>query len=88
MSIPDEAMAEYYRLLLGAEHARAAAESGEARAGDGGSSTASTTPGPGRRPRQHFDRLFVQREAPDEIQEIDLGPYLGAEAMAGCTCRG
>ena len=45
MSIPDEAMAEYYRLLLGAESAAKAAERGEAGAGAADRRAASTCRG-------------------------------------------
>ncbi len=26
---------------------------------------------------EHFNRLFVQRQAPDEVEELDLAPFLG-----------
>ena len=45
----------------------------------GGSSSASTTASAARAAEEHFDRLFVQREAPDEVEEIELGPYLAGD---------
>lgn len=77
MSIPDAAMAEYYRLLLGAEQpvgppneakrelARRLVERfhGE---------------GSGDRAEEHFDRVFVRHEAPAEMPELDLAPFVAA----------
>jgi tyrosyl-tRNA synthetase len=74
MSIPDEAMAEYYRLLLGAE--QPAGPPNEAKRelgrrlvdrfhGEGAGAGA----------EEHFNRVHVQREAPAEMPEIDLGEY-------------
>ncbi|MGA8747150.1 MAG: tyrosine--tRNA ligase [Solirubrobacterales bacterium] len=74
MRVPDPAMAEYYRLLLGSElperppneAKRELARRIVERFHDAAAA---------RSAEEHFDRLFVQREAPDEIEEIDLGPY-------------
>jgi tyrosyl-tRNA synthetase len=74
MSIPDEAMAEYYRLLLGA--ARPDAPPNEAKRelgrrivdrfhGEGAGAAA----------EEHFNRVHVQHAVPDEIPEIDAGEY-------------
>lgn len=74
MRIPDEAMAEYFRLLLGAEVpagppneakrelGRRLVERfhGEAAAGEA---------------EAHFDRLFVRHEAPEEVEEVSLDAY-------------
>jgi tyrosyl-tRNA synthetase len=76
MRIPDEAMADYYRLLLGEEAPgepaneakRALARRIVERFHDAGAAVAA---------EEHFNRLFVQREAPEEIDEFDLSPYLG-----------
>ncbi len=76
MRIPDEAMAEYFRLLLGAEVpagppneakrelGRRLVERfhGEAAAGEA---------------EAHFDRLFVRHEAPEEVEEVSLDAYTG-----------
>ncbi len=77
MRIPDEAMPEYYRLLLG-EDLNAERPPNEAkrelgrriveRFHDAAAATAA---------EEHFDRLFVRHEAPDEVEEVELGPYLG-----------
>jgi tyrosyl-tRNA synthetase len=72
MSIPDEAMAEYYRLLLGSEQPDAPpneAKRALARRivdrfhGEGAGAAA----------EEHFNRVFVQRSIPDEIPEFFLG---------------
>jgi tyrosyl-tRNA synthetase len=76
MRIPDEAMPDYYRLLLGAEVPAGApneAKRGLARRiverfhGAGAAGAA----------EDHFNRLFVQHEVPDEVDEVELTPYLG-----------
>ena len=75
MRIPDEAMAGYYRLLLGAdppatppnEAKRELARRIVERFHDASAARAA---------EEHFNRLFVQREIPDEVEEIELGPYL------------
>jgi tyrosyl-tRNA synthetase len=75
MSIPDEAMASYYRLLLGDE--RPAGPPNEAKRelarrivdryhGEGA----------GRAAEAQFNRVFVDRSAPEEIEELDLAPFL------------
>jgi tyrosyl-tRNA synthetase len=74
MSIPDEAMAEYYRLLLGSDQPdtlpnQAKRELGRRIVdrfhGEGAGSAA----------EEHFDRIHVQHEVPDDIPEIDPGEY-------------
>ncbi|HVC07098.1 MAG TPA: tyrosine--tRNA ligase [Solirubrobacterales bacterium] len=78
MRIPDEAMADYYRLLLGAEQPdqapnkakRALARRIIERYHDASAAADA---------EEHFDRLFVQRQAPEEIGEIELGPHLASE---------
>jgi tyrosyl-tRNA synthetase len=74
MSIPDEAMAEYYRLLLGEEQPRSAPNEAKRELGrrivdrfhGAGSGTAA---------EDHFNRIHVQHAVPDGIPEIDLGEY-------------
>jgi tyrosyl-tRNA synthetase len=77
MRVPDEAMPDYYRLVLGAEPEsgappneakRALARGIVERFHDAAAATAA---------EEHFNRLFVERQAPDEVEELDLGPYLG-----------
>ncbi len=74
MRIPDEAMPDYYRLLLGGEPsgqpnkakrelARRIVERFHA------ASAAQSA-------EEHFDRLFVQHEVPDDVEEIELTPFL------------
>jgi tyrosyl-tRNA synthetase len=74
MSIPDEAMAEYYRLLLGSEQPDAPPNEAKRELGrrivdrfhgEGAGAAA----------EQHFNRVFVQRSAPEEMPEVDLGAY-------------
>ncbi len=81
MRIPDEAMPEYYRLLLGeelpAEEAPAAAKRALGRRiverfHDAAAAAAA---------EEHFDRLFVRREAPEEIEDLDLSLYTGDDAV-------
>jgi tyrosyl-tRNA synthetase len=77
MRVPDEAMPEYFRLVLGGE-APAGAPANEAkRALARGIVERFHDAGAAARAEDHFNRLFVQREAPDEIDELELGPYLG-----------
>jgi tyrosyl-tRNA synthetase len=75
MSIPDEAMAEYFRLLLGAERPEGAPNEAKRELarrlvdrfhGDGAGSEA----------EERFNRVFVDHSAPEEIEELDLGPFL------------
>jgi tyrosyl-tRNA synthetase len=77
MRIPDAAMPEYYRLLLGEDlsEARPPNESKRElgrriveRFHDDAAAAAAEA---------HFDRLFVRHEAPDELEEVELGAYLG-----------
>jgi tyrosyl-tRNA synthetase len=75
MSIPDEAMAEYYRLLLGAD--RPGGPPNEAKRelarrlvdrfhGEGAGAEA----------ERRFDRVFVERAAPEEMPDVALEAYL------------
>lgn len=77
MRVPDAAMPEYYRLLLG-EELDSGRPPNEAKRELGrriverfhdAAAAASA--------EEHFDRLFVRHEAPDEVEELDLAPYLG-----------
>jgi tyrosyl-tRNA synthetase len=76
MRIPDEAMPEYFRLLLGDEVP--AGPPNEAKRELGRRIVAryhgEEAAGPA---EEHFDRLFVRHEAPEEIEELDLTPYVG-----------
>jgi tyrosyl-tRNA synthetase len=77
MRVPDEAMPEYFRLLLGAEVPAGPPNEAKRELGrrivarfHGGDAAAAA--------EEHFDRLFVRHEAPEEIEEVDLTAYLGA----------
>ncbi|MBW8058997.1 MAG: tyrosine--tRNA ligase, partial [Solirubrobacterales bacterium] len=79
MRVPDKTMPDYFQLLLGEalpagrppnEAKRELARRIVERFHDAGAAPAA---------EQHFDRLFVQRQAPDEIEEIELTPYLGED---------
>jgi tyrosyl-tRNA synthetase len=74
MSIPDEAMDEYYRLLLGSERPQRPANEAKRELarrivdrfhGEGAGAGA----------EEHFNQVFVQREAPADMPEVDLGEY-------------
>ena len=77
MSIPDEAMDEYFRLLLGEEGRpewppnQAKRELGRRIVdrfhGEGAGAGA----------ERAFDKVFVERSVPDDMPEVDLGEYLG-----------
>ncbi len=79
MRIPDEAMPQYYRLLLGQSPPPGPPNEAKRELGrriverfhDGAAAQAA---------EQHFDRLFVHREAPEEIEDLDLRPYAGEDA--------
>jgi tyrosyl-tRNA synthetase len=79
MRIPDTAMAEYYRLLLGEgvpadlgpnEAKRALGRRIVERFHDHAAAEAA---------EEHFNRLFVERQAPEQIDDFDLGPYVDAD---------
>jgi tyrosyl-tRNA synthetase len=78
MSIPDEAMAEYYRLLLGSELPEAPPNQAKRELGrrivdrfhgEGAGAAA----------EEHFNRVFVQHGVPEGIKDWDVGPYGGSE---------
>ncbi len=77
MRVPDEAMPEYFRLVLGAEPPAGAPANEAKRALARGIVERFHDAGAAAMAEEHFNRLFVQREAPDEIDELALGPYLG-----------
>ncbi|MGD9734577.1 MAG: tyrosine--tRNA ligase [Solirubrobacterales bacterium] len=75
MSIPDAAMPEYYRLLIGSEPPPAGPNEAKRELarrlvdrfhGDGA----------GERAEAEFNRLFVEHAPPEDIEELDLGPFL------------
>jgi tyrosyl-tRNA synthetase len=75
MRVPDAAMPEYFRLVLGGEPPaglppneakRSLARGIVERFHDAPAAEAA---------EQHFNRLFVEHGAPDEVEELDLGPF-------------
>lgn len=81
MRIPDEAMPEYFRLLLGSE--LAAGPPNEAKRELGRRIVARFHgEAAARDAEQHFDRLFVRHEAPEEIEEVGLGAYLSDDGSS------
>jgi tyrosyl-tRNA synthetase len=76
MSIPDEAMPDYYRLLLGSEMPPGAPNEAKRELarrlvdrfhGAGAGAAA----------EERFNRVFVQHEAPEEMPEVNVGPLVG-----------
>ncbi len=79
MRVPDAAMPEYFRLVLGSElpadlppneAKRALARGIVERFHDGAAAQAA---------EQHFNRLFVERGVPDKMDDWDIAPYGGSE---------
>ncbi|MGN6274595.1 MAG: tyrosine--tRNA ligase [Solirubrobacterales bacterium] len=74
MSIPDEAMGDYYRLLLGAEPPASPPNEAKRELGRRlvdrfhGEGVGAAAEG-------HFNRVFVEHAAPAEMPEVDLGEY-------------
>ncbi|HSS05206.1 MAG TPA: tyrosine--tRNA ligase [Solirubrobacterales bacterium] len=78
MRVPDEAMPEYFRLLLGEEVP--AGPPNEAKRELGRRIVARFHgEDAARSAEEHFDRLFVRHEAPEEVEEVRLGAYLGVD---------
>jgi tyrosyl-tRNA synthetase len=77
MRVPDEAMPDYYRLVLGAEPPSGALPNEAKRALARGIVERFHDAAAAVAAEEHFDRLFVQREAPEEIEEFDLAPFVG-----------
>ena len=82
MRIPDEAMPEYYRLLLGEDLPGERAPNEAKRELGRRIVERFHDAAAARTAEEHFDRLFVRHEAPDEIEEVELGPYLGDDGAA------
>ena len=77
MRVPDEAMSDYYRLVLGAEPPSGAPPNEAKRALARGIVERFHDAAAAVAAEEHFDRFFVQREAPEEIEEFDLAPFVG-----------
>jgi tyrosyl-tRNA synthetase len=74
MSIPDEAMPEYYRLLLGSERPEGPPNEAKRELGRRIVDRFHGE-GAGAEAEAHFNRVHVQHAVPDEVPEIGLGAY-------------
>jgi tyrosyl-tRNA synthetase len=77
MRVPDAAMPEYFRLVLGAEPPAGAPPNEAKRALARGIVERFHDAAAAEAAEQHFNRLFVERGTPDEVEELDLSPYKG-----------
>jgi tyrosyl-tRNA synthetase len=79
MSIPDEAMDEYFRLLLG-EAGKPEGPPNQAKRELGRRIVERFHgPGKGAEAEAAFDQVFVQHAVPDDIPEVDLAAYAGED---------
>jgi tyrosyl-tRNA synthetase len=74
MSIPDEVLAEYYRLLFPGEPSPAGHPAKEKRRLGRLVADRFHGPGAGAAAEAHFDRIFRERAAPDRVPELTVGP--------------
>ncbi|HEY8083219.1 MAG TPA: tyrosine--tRNA ligase [Solirubrobacterales bacterium] len=74
MSIPDEAMPEYYRLLLGAELPSGAPNEAKRELGRRIADRYHGA-GAGEDAEHRFNQIHVFKGVPDDVEEIDLHPY-------------
>jgi tyrosyl-tRNA synthetase len=77
MSIPDEAMDEYFRLLLGDQGAPAGPPNQAKRELGRRLVDRFHGAGAGAEAEAAFDRVFVEHAVPDDVPEVDLADYLG-----------
>jgi tyrosyl-tRNA synthetase len=77
MSIPDEAMAGYYRLLLGVEPEPGQAPNEAKRELARRIVERFHGEGAGEQAERHFDQVHVFKGVPDDVEEIDPYPYRG-----------
>ncbi len=77
MRVPDEAMDDYYRLVLGAEPPQGVAPNEAKRALARGVVERFHDAAAAGAAEEHFNRLFVERGAPDDVEELGLEPFLG-----------
>jgi tyrosyl-tRNA synthetase len=75
MRVPDEAMAEYYRLALGEEPPAGAPPNEAKRALARGIVSRFHDEAAAGAAEEHFNRLFVDRGVPDDVEDLDLAPY-------------
>jgi tyrosyl-tRNA synthetase len=76
MRVPDEAMPEYFRLVLGSEPPAGAAPNEAKRALGRAIVERFHDASAARAAEEHFNRLFVEREAPEQVEELDLAPFV------------
>jgi tyrosyl-tRNA synthetase len=76
MRVPDEAMPEYFRLVLGAESPADAPPNEAKRALGRGIVARFHDADAAAAAEAHFDRLFVEHQVPEEIEELDLAPFV------------
>jgi tyrosyl-tRNA synthetase len=81
MRIPDEAMPEYYRLLLSEELPAGEGPNEAKRALGRRIVERFHDPAAAVAAEEHFNRLFVERQAPEEIEDLDLAPYAGEDGV-------
>jgi tyrosyl-tRNA synthetase len=76
MRVPDEAMPEYFRLVLGAQPPEGTPPNEAKRALGRGVVERFHDAAAAQAAEEHFNRLFVERGTPDEVEELDLSPFL------------
>jgi tyrosyl-tRNA synthetase len=79
MRVPDEAMPDYYRLVLGSEPPAGAPPNEAKRALARGIVERFHDAAAAATAEEHFDRLFVERRAPEEVEDLDLEPFVAAD---------
>jgi tyrosyl-tRNA synthetase len=77
MRVPDAAMPTYYRLVLGSEPAAEVPANEAKRALARGIVQRFHDEAAAHAAEDHFNRLFVERGTPDQVEELDLGPFIG-----------
>jgi tyrosyl-tRNA synthetase len=80
MRVPDEAMPEYFRLLLGKEPPSDAPPNEQKRQLAAQIVARYYDEAAAHEAEEHFDRLFVRHEAPEEIEEVSLAAYLSEDS--------
>ncbi len=78
MSIPDAAMADYYRLLLGTEPPAGPANEAKRELGRRIADRFHGE-GAGARAEEHFNRVHVAHGVPDDVEEASIDPYVGSD---------
>jgi tyrosyl-tRNA synthetase len=78
MSIPDGAMADYYRLLLGAEQPEGPPNEAKRELGRRIVDRFHGA-GAGVTAEEHFNRVHVAHGVPDDVEEAGIDPYVGSD---------